>query len=112
MSAEPLGLVIDTNPQGQPRVELQTCSQYRTHHTAVLERHHVVPDSWWVAAGKDPAQSPIADLCPDCHSATHVAIDSLLAKRDVSLLPPRCVRLAWRALELAQYAGLTPAPTL
>lgn len=105
-----LGLVVSTSGQ----VMLQTCSLYRTHRTAILERHHVVPDSWWVAAGKDPNLSPFADLCPDCHSNTHVAIDALIhdPRRDVSLLPPRCIRLAWRALELANAAGLTPAPTL
>ncbi|MEU2058015.1 hypothetical protein [Streptomyces bungoensis] len=44
--------------------------------------------------------------------STHAAVDGLLAGRDVSGLPPRCVALARRALTSAKDAGLTPAPTL
>lgn len=48
----------------------------------------------------------------NCHYNTHVAIDSLLKGLDVSLLPPRCVRMAEAGIDGAKAAGLTPAPTL
>lgn len=105
MSAGPLKLVVVGN-----QVQLQPCSLY-AHHTAVLEQHHVCPESWWIAAGK-PVASPMKGVCPNCHSSTHVAIDGLLAKRDVSLLPSRCRALAKQAFEIAAANGLTPAKTL
>ena len=79
--------------------------------TAVVERHHVCPKSWWAAAGK-PVDSPIVVVCPNCHSDAHAAIDGLLVGRDVSAIPRRCVALARQALAIAETHGLTPARTL
>ena len=105
MSGEPLDLVV-TNGQ----VQLQKCSLY-THECGMVDSHHVVPESWWLKAGL-PVASPLEILCPNCHYNTHVAIDSLLKGLDVSLLPPRCVRMAEAGIDGAKAAGLTPAPTL
>ncbi|MCW2900314.1 MAG: hypothetical protein JWO67_2579, partial [Streptosporangiaceae bacterium] len=59
-----------------------------------------------------PVATPMAQLCPNCHYGTHAALDAILANRDVSLLPARCVKLARQALTIAAANGLTPAPTL
>jgi hypothetical protein len=91
-------------------VQLQACTLY-DHHCAIIENHHVVPKSWWEAAGK-PVNSPMKVLCPNCHMNTHTAIDSLIRGIGTSALPPRCVNLARSALVLAVQNGLTPAPTL
>lgn len=93
------------------RVLMQPCSLYKRHMTAVIEQHHVVPKSWWAAAGK-PVRSPMVALCPTDHLNVHAGIDAILAGRDVSALPRRCVLLARQALALAVQNGLTPAPTL
>ena len=98
-------IVVDRNV-----VQLQRCALY-AHSVPLLNEHHVCPESWFRAAGK-PVVSPFEALCPSCHTAVHVAIDSLLKQRDVSLLPPRCVALAREAFRLAEINGLTPAPTL
>lgn len=91
-------------------IQLQDCTLY-AHRCAIVENHHVVPKSWWVAAGL-PITSPMKVLCPNCHYNTHAAIDALLRGLDVSALPPRCVNLARTAMLLAIQNGLTPAPTL
>ncbi|MFE5368229.1 hypothetical protein [Streptomyces mirabilis] len=93
------------------RVLLRACSLYKGHACAVIEQHHVAPRSWWIAAGK-PINTPLAAICPNCHYSTHAGIDGLIAGRDVSALPPRCVALARQGLALAAAHGLTPAPTL
>lgn len=93
------------------RIELQPCALYKRHLAAVLERHHICPQSWWVAAGR-PVRSPLVAICPTCHGDAHAAIDGLLAGRDVSAIPPRCVALARQGLAIAAQEGLTPAPTL
>jgi hypothetical protein len=93
------------------RVLPQPCSLYKGHACAIIERHHIAPKSWWAAAGK-PINTPLASICPNCHESTHAAIDGLIAGRDVSALPPRCVALARQALDIAVRNGLTPAPTL
>jgi len=105
MSGEQVGLVIGGN-----QIILQPCSLYK-HWVPVLNSHHVVPESWWAAAGK-PVATPMRELCPSCHTATHAAIDGLLRHLDVSLLPPRCVGLAREGIAGAEAAGLVPAPTL
>lgn len=105
MSAVPLTLVVTNN-----KIQLQRCTLYRHYH-AILEAHHVVPESWWRAANK-PVDSPLQKLCPNCHYSVHVAIDSMIQNRDGSVLPPRCIQLAKQALTLAQANGLTPALTL
>jgi hypothetical protein len=105
MSGVPVELVITNGT-----VTLQACSLYR-HRVPVLNAHHVIPESWWLAAGR-PVASPLRELCPDCHEAVHVAIDGLLRGLDCSLLPPRCIALAQAALDGAAAAGLTPALTL
>lgn len=92
-------------------VLLQDCSLYRGHGCAVIEHHHIAPKSWWIAAGK-AIDTPLAAICPNCHESTHAAIDALIAGRDVTALPPRCVALARQGLAIAVAHGLTPAPTL
>ncbi|MEU5596708.1 hypothetical protein [Streptomyces sp. NPDC020298] len=93
------------------RLLLQPCTLYRSHACAVIERHHVAPASWWAAAGK-PVDTPLVAICPNCHLSAHAALDGILAGRDVSALPRRCVALARRGLAIAAEHGLTPAPTL
>jgi hypothetical protein len=91
------------------RILLQACTLYRGHACAVIEQHHICPRSWW--QGK-PINTPMAAICPTCHYNIHAAIDGIIAGRDVSALPPRCVALARQALLIAEQNGLTPAPTL
>ena len=93
------------------RVLMQACTLYKRHPTAVLNVHHVVPESWWLSAGKAVA-SPTVAICPTCHSDCHAALDGLIAGRDVSALPRRTVALAREGLALATQNGLTPTPTL
>ena len=92
-------------------LQLQQCELYLSHRVPMLDAHHVVPESWWKAAGLAVA-SPLIDLCPDCHYAIHCAIDGLIRKLDTSCLPPRCRLLGQQALDGAAAAGLTPALTL
>jgi hypothetical protein len=91
-------------------IQLQTCTLY-AHKVPVLQSHHVIPKSWWVKAGI-PVNTPMRDLCPNCHTAVHAAIDGLLRELDTSALPRRAVMLAKAALTGAKGSGLTPAPTL
>jgi hypothetical protein len=77
----------------------------------VIEQHHLCPKSWWLTAGK-AIDTPLVGICPNCHETTHAALDALIAGRDVSALPPRCVTLARQGLAIAAAHGLTPAPTL
>jgi len=91
-------------------ITLQTCELY-AHHCAVINNHHICPASWFERAGKT-VETPMIELCPNCHANVHAAIDSLIAGTDTRNLPPRCVKLARWALDLAEEAGLTPRPTL
>ena len=93
------------------RVLLQACSLYKGHGCAVINQHHVAPASWWQAAGV-PIDTPLVAICPSCHANCHAALDALIAGRDVTALPPRCVALARQGLAIAAAHGLTPAPTL
>lgn len=93
------------------QVLMQPCSLYKRHMAAVVEHHHVCPKSWFIAAGQ-PIDTPIVVCCPTDHLNIHAAIDGLLAGRDVSAIPRRCVALARQALDIAKAHGLTPAPTL
>lgn len=93
------------------RIELQQCTLYRSHRCAVIERHHIAPKSWWAAAGL-PVDTPLVAICPTDHYNVHAAIDGLIAGRDVTAIPPRCVALARQGLAIAAAHGLTPAPTL
>jgi len=93
------------------RVLLQFCTLYKGHACAVIERHHVAPKSWWAAAGR-PVDTPLVAICPNCHESTHASLDALIAGRDVTALPRRCVALARQGLAIAAEHGLTPAPTL
>jgi hypothetical protein len=93
------------------RVLLRACSLYKGHACAVIEQHHIAPKSWWIAAGKR-IDTPLKPICPNCHSDVHAALDALIAGRDVSALPPRCVALARQGLDIAMRSGLTPARTL
>lgn len=105
MSAHRLGLVVLNNA-----LQLQRCSLY-AHYCAVVEDHHVVPESWWRAANK-PVDSPMRVLCPNCHYNTHAAIDGYLKGQNVAALPARCLALARSGIALGREAGLTPALTL
>lgn len=91
-------------------IEMQQCSLY-AHTCAILNSHHVCPESWWIAANK-PVGSPLKELCPNCHYNTHAAIDGIIKGEDVSHLPPRTVALARQAFTIAAANGLTPALTL
>jgi hypothetical protein len=92
-------------------LQLQHCALYDDHLTAVLHSHHVVPESWWKAAGL-PATSPLLELCPTCHYDVHAGIDSLIEGRDATALPKLCQAQAQAALDGAAAAGLVPALTL
>lgn len=86
------------------------CELYRhTHASVILNAHHVVPKSWF--AGQ-PVRTPMATLCPNCHTNVHAAIDSLIRGDLRDGIPPRCVKLARLALALAASKGLTPRATL
>lgn len=105
MSSVPLTLVVTNN-----QIQQRTCTLYNHKH-AMLEAHHVCPESWWRAANK-PVASPLMNLCPNCHYSIHVVIDGMIKQQDVSLLPARCIKLAKQAFAIAQANGLTPALTL
>lgn len=105
MSGAVLGQVVING-----QIQLQHCSLY-LHECAILQDHHLCPESWWRAAGK-PVQTPLVSLCPNCHMNVHAAIDGLVRGQNVAQLPARCVRLAQQAFHLAIENGLTPAPTL
>lgn len=113
------------------------CSMYKHNvPSLIIEKHHVVPLSWWIAAGK-PVDTPIAQLCPTCHMNTHYALDvyvkngagrrrsardlgrfagfyvtpsDLLAGWDT--VPVRSKKLAEEGIRLGKAAGLTPKGTL
>jgi len=89
----------------------QQCELYRGHTCAVVNKHHICPESWWHAAGV-LVDTPMIVLCPNCHYNTHAAIDGMIRERDLHCLPPRCIKLAEQAFTLALAAGLTPALTL
>jgi hypothetical protein len=106
MSAQgPVTVVVVTGV-----LKLQRCGLY-AHWSAIVDAHHVVPESWWRKAGV-PVQSPLMSLCPVCHMNTHAGIDGLLRGTDVTILPPRVQALAQRAITDGIAAGLTPRPTL
>jgi hypothetical protein len=92
-------------------LQLQQCTLYAPHLVPVLQSHHVIPESWWVKAGK-PVASPMRELCPNCHMAVHAAIDGILRGLDIHLLPPRSITLAQAGIDGANLAGLIPARTL
>jgi hypothetical protein len=91
---------------------VKTCTLYKTHQCAVLENHHICPESWWLRAGKHP-NSPMAMLCPNCHMNVHAALDAML-KGPIGKMgfPPRIVKLAIKAMAIAGENDLTPYPTL
>ena len=101
----PRGLVVVNG-----ELQLQQCQLY-DHWVPLLNSHHVVPESWWRAAGI-PVASPLLDLCADCHYATHCGIDGLIRGLGIGVLQPRVRKLAQQALDGATAAGLTPALTL
>lgn len=106
MSAEgPAALVVVDG-----KLVLQQCTLY-AHWSAIVDAHHVVPESWWRKAGV-PVASPLLSLCPVCHMNTHAGIDGLLRGTDITVLPLRVQALAQRAITDGITAGLTPAPTL
>ena len=98
-------------------VQLQRCTLYRHNpaaatECAILNDHHVCPESWWEQAGKPHVTSPLVSLCPTCHYNVHAAIDARIKGQKRDLLPPRCVSLADQAFTIAAANGLTPALTL
>lgn len=105
MSGPVLGLIITSG-----KIQLQPCALY-AHSAPILNSHHVIPESWWRAAGL-PVASPMMNLCPTCHMTVHAAIDGLIRGLDISALLPRARGLAVTAITDGQAAGLTPALTL
>lgn len=93
------------------RIVLQVCRLYRPHKSAVINVHHICPASWFEAAGL-LINTPTIQLCPTCHYDVHAAIDGMIKNQDVSVIPPRCRRLARQAFELASQNHLTPELTL
>lgn len=91
-------------------VLMQQCALYR-HQAAIVQAHHVCPKSWFEHASR-PIVTPLVTLCPTDHMNVHAAIDGLIAGRDVTALPPRCIALARQALAIAVAQGLTPTRTL
>jgi len=91
------------------------CSLYSHRYPSVIiEKHHIVPKSWFEAAGK-PVDTPMADICPNCHMNVHSGIDWLIGHGgagDSKGIPKRCMQLALQAMTLATQKGLTPARTL
>lgn len=104
---EPAELVYDDRNQ----VVMRSCELYKRHFSAVLEYHHICPQSWFKAAGK-PVSTPMIFLCANCHNDTHAAIDALITGKGIDHMPRFVVRLAKQALTLAHLHGLTPARTL
>lgn len=90
-------------------VEPQRCGLYTTHRCAILNSHHVCPESWWDGV---PMNTPMFDLCPNCHMNTHAAIDAIILKRFTSHLPAKSVALARQAFVIADAYALTPTLTL
>lgn len=104
---EPEKIIVQNN-----RVILSQCQLYTTHFCAIVNVHHVCPESWWRAAGKDPSQSSFLTLCPNCHYNVHAAIDGIILKRITTKIPLKCRNLAKAAFDGAMTNGLTPALTL
>lgn len=108
-------VLVIANPQSMVVVNgvirLQSCALYKNHRCAILNAHHICPESWYRSAGL-AVDSPMIDLCPNCHFDVHASIDGVILKRELQALPPRCVLLSQRAFALAQARGLTPALTL
>lgn len=104
---EPLKLVVIDN-----YVQQQVCGLYSTHRCAILNLHHICPESWWLHLGKDPKQSPFISICPNCHMNTHAAIDALIKGQHIGHLPIKVRSLAREAFAIAKVNGLTPSLTL
>lgn len=82
----------------------------------VNEDHHVIPKSWFEAAGQ-PIVTQMVILCPTCHSNVHWWIDQIIvAHAHGTALPPlkpmRAYMLALQGYEAAIARGLTPRRTL
>lgn len=92
-------------------IQLQQCALYRPHLCAIVQAHHICPQSWFRAAGV-PVDTPMIDLCPSCHMNIHAAIDGILAGRDVQKIPLRCRKIAEQGLALAREHGLPTSRTL
>lgn len=96
----------------------QQCSLYKTHTCAVLENHHVVPKSWFIAAAK-PITTRQVKICPNCHTNIHAQLDIFVKNGgahhvagDPEFAKPRIYALASEAWYKAKELGLTPARTL
>jgi hypothetical protein len=100
--------VLDLTATGP--ILMHQCALYR-HQAAIVQAHHVCPKSWFEHARK-PIVTLLITLCPTDHMNVHAAIDGLIAGRDVTAIPRRCINLARQALAIAAQQGLTPTPTL
>ncbi len=95
------------------------CALHGPHapHVASRDEHHVVPASWWAAAGRPSASRRVA-VCPTGHRNVHAALDLLVAHQGAAPwaawrhFGPAERALATEGYESAVAAGLTPAPTL
>lgn len=102
-----IGMVVSADN----RLMMQTCGLYSSHKSAILEDHHICPKSWFDNAGV-PVETPMRKLCPTCHENVHAAIDGILLRRNIDVLPPRVIRLADTAFALAKIHNLVPSLTL
>lgn len=92
-------------------ITLQKCALYKDHLCAVVNAHHICPKSWFENTGV-LVDTPMINLCPTCHSNVHAAIDGRIKGQDVSMIPPRCRKLADQAFDIALSQGLTTGLTL
>lgn len=98
-------------------VTIGGCSMYKHNvPSLIIEKHHIVPLSWWVAAGK-PVDTPFAQLCPTCHMNVHWWLDKIIKSLVHGgplppLVPFRAYQLATKGIDLGQAAGLIPKGTL
>ena len=95
------------------------CSLHRFHSptTLVEADHHVVPQSWCIAAGV-PIDPETVDICATGHENVHYAIDLLVEHKGIVpwLLWEHIGKAerdcATRGYQRAVALGLTPRPTL
>lgn len=92
-------------------INLQQCRLYQGHTCAVINNHHVCPKSWFEAAGV-LVETPMINLCPNCHANVHAAIDGRIKGQNVEHISLRCRNLAAQAFVVALRFGLTPGLTL
>ena len=92
-------------------IELQQCGLYSTHKHPLIEKHHIVPESWWINAGI-PVASELINLCPNCHYNVHVVIDAMIKNQVYTALPLRCQKLGVRGVAEGKALHLPISLTL